>query len=118
MRLNPLITSLLALLILALLLGLAWIVLSPKGQLITEAAFSLKTISPNADGVDDIARIDYRLREPASVSIYFLDSNGKRFEFREKQPRDAGEHTLLFSGIVNGFSLPTDQVNAKILRRV
>jgi len=118
MRLNPLITSLLALLILALLLGAAWIVLSPKGQLIPEAAFSLKTISPNADGVDDITRIDYRLREPATVSIYFLDSNGKRFEFREKQPRDAGEHTLLFSGIVNGYTLPTDQVNAKILRRV
>ena len=62
---------------------------------------SLKTISPNADGVDDITRINYRLREPASVSIYFVDSNGRRFEFRQKQPRDAGEHTLLFSGIVN-----------------
>lgn len=119
MRLNPILTILAAVVIATALLGLARVVLQPAGPIIESAEFSHTTISPNADGVDDLARITYRLRRPATVSIYFLDAEGVRFNFRTENPRDSGEHTLLFSGIVEGFVLPSDpQISGTILKRV
>src|SRR3972149_8626636 len=118
MRLNPIATTLIALITLAALLGLASAFLRPAGPIVASAVFSHDTISPNADGIDDIARITYALRRPASVSIYFLDSQGSRYDFRNSQPRDSGEHSLFFSGVVEGYALPADQTSATILKRV
>lgn len=118
MRLNPTLTTLTAIAAAAVLLGAAWAVLRPAGPVLVSAELSLNAISPDADGIDDIARITYRLRRPASVSIYFLDSNNTRYDFRTDNPRDSGEHTLLFSGIVDAYSLPGDQNGAVILARV
>jgi hypothetical protein len=118
MRLNPYFTTLIAVVVVAALLGAAWVVLRPAGPLVESAEFSHQTISPNADGVDDIARITYRLRRPASVSIYFLDAQGKRYNFRTENPRDSGEHSLLFSGIVDGFVTRADRISGTVLKRV
>ncbi len=119
MRLNPLVTTLIAVALLAAMLGAAWIVLRPAGPALVSAEFGLSAISPNADGLEDITLVTYRLRRPASVSIYFLNANGKRFNFRTDNPRDSGEHTLYFSGIVDGYALRSDPpVEAAILQRV
>src|SRR3989304_4817210 len=50
MRLSPLFPSLAALLIAAALLAGAWLLLTPRGPVLTSAAFSLAAIRPNADG--------------------------------------------------------------------
>ncbi len=118
MRINPIMTIITAAAVLAALLGVAWAVLRPAGPALVSAEFGLSAISPNADGLDDITLVAYRLRRPASVSIYFLDSSDTRYNFRTDNPRDSGEHTLYFSGIVDAYSLPGDQSESAILKRV
>ncbi len=118
MRLNPITTILIAIVLLAALLGAAWLALSPGGPVLASGSFGLRTLSPNADGLDDITPITYRLRRPASVSIFFIAADGTRYNFRTDNPRDSGEHTLLFSGIVDGFDRPGDVHQARILKRV
>ena len=107
-----------ALVVALVLLGVGYLALRPAGPLLREAQFSLTTISPNADGLDDITRIDYVLSRPATVSIYFLDADGNRYDFRLNRPRESGRHTLLFSGVVRGYTLPTDDLQGDVLERV
>jgi hypothetical protein len=111
-------TLLVALVLTAVLLAGAWVILSPGGPALMKASFSLPAISPNADGNQDVTRISYTLRRPANVSIYYLDAQGKRFDFRNDQPRDAGDHQVDFSGIVAPYSLPGDTYSAQLLARV
>lgn len=119
MRLNPILIFLAAAAILAILLVGASVFIRPSGPVLESAEFGLEALSPNADGVDDITRIVYRLRRPASVSIYFLGENGRRYNFRTDNPRDSGEHSLYFAGVVDGFSLRSDPpFEARILARV
>jgi hypothetical protein len=116
---SPILTTILAALaVAAVLLAGAWMVLSPGGPALVKASFSLPAISPNADGNQDVTVIGYTLRRPASVSIYFIDAQGRRFDFRGDQPRDAGDHQVDFSGIVAPFSLPGDSYSAQLLARV
>ncbi len=118
MRLPILPTVLTALLVAALLLGGAWLVLHPGGPALTAAAFSLKAITPNADGRQDVTRLSYTLRRPANVSIYFLDAQGRRFDFRRDAPRASGDHQVDFSGIVDAYHLPGDTFTGELLARV
>ena len=118
MRLNPILTTLTALVGLAVALAVAAFFIRPAGPVLESAEFSLDTISPNADGLTGITRITYRLRRPASVSIYFLDSAGARYTFRADNPRDSGEHSLFFSGIVEAYARPGDQYEGTLLKRV
>lgn len=118
MRLNPILTTLAAVVVLIVALGTAAYFYNPGGSLLISAEFSLPTISPNADGREDITRITYNLRRPANVSIYLLDSAGTRYNFRTDNPRDSGEHSLLFSGIVDAYDLPGDAHDATLLKRV
>ncbi len=101
------ITSVVALALAGIVLAAAWAVLRPGGPPLIAAGFSHAAISPNADGDDDVTRITYDLRRPADVSIYFLDSQGRRYEFRTAKPREAGEHTVDFSGVVEPFDAPS-----------
>ena len=118
MRLSLPLTTLTAIVVVGLILAGAWLILRPSGPPLQEAAFSLSTITPNADGDADVTRILYTLRRPATVSIYFLDSTGQRFNFREGKPREAGEHSIDFSGIVNPYRLPGDGFEGELLARV
>ncbi|MBI3360924.1 MAG: hypothetical protein HY023_07425 [Chloroflexi bacterium] len=118
MRLSPLITTFVTLILAAALLGVAWYFLRPAGPLLRSAALSPGAITPNADGNSDVASITYDLSRPAYVSIYFVAAGGTRYNFREEKPRDSGEHSLLFSGVVEGFTLPGEQLDNRILRRV
>lgn len=118
MRLRILPTLLTALLLTALLLAGAWFFLSPSGPALTAASFSLAAITPNADGSQDVSRISYTLRRPATISIYFLNAQGQRFDFRRDEPRDSGQHQVDFSGIVAPYHLPGDAFAGELLARV
>jgi hypothetical protein len=63
-------------------------------------------ITPNADGLDDVTRIAYRLSRSADLSIYVLDEAGQRHYFRDARRRSAGSYQVDFGGVVNGSMLP------------
>jgi len=63
-------------------------------------------ISPNADGRDDVTRIEYKLRRSADLSIYFLDAKGEKHYFRENKRRSSGKYSVYFGGGVEGRMLP------------
>ena len=118
MQLSPLRTTLVAIFTTACLLFVAWMLLTPDGSLLSNANFEHDSISPNADNVYDVTRVTYSLSQPANVSIFFLDNDGQRYDFRSNKSRQSGEHNLLFSGIVDGFLMPNDSVEGTIIARV
>ncbi|NOZ06925.1 MAG: hypothetical protein GXP41_11355 [Chloroflexi bacterium] len=65
-----------------------------------------EVISPNADGVDDVARIFYTLRHTSKVSIYLVDEQGHKHAFRQDRRRAAGDYEAWFSGVINDRVLP------------
>lgn len=100
------------------LLLAVWLVLRPAGAALRSAEFSSATLSPDADGLDDVLRIRYELARPALVSIFLLDAAGTRYNFRSASQRSSGSHDVLFSGIVDGFALAGETVSAEILASV
>ncbi len=82
----------------------AMLVLSACGsrELLSKASFAPDTISPNADGVQDVTSIHYELGRPANISIYLQDAAGQRHYFRQDQPRPAGVYDVLFGGVLAG----------------
>lgn len=78
--------------------------------LLSDVSFSKDRITPNADGEDDVLLIRYRLSRSAYLSMYFLDTAGNRYVFRDHEPRaPTGErepYSVYFSGVVRGYTLP------------
>lgn len=99
-------------------LAIAWVTLRPSGPPLESAAFSLTEITPNADGISDVTRLTYRLRRPATVSVYFTDANGRRFDFRRDQLRGSGEANVDFSGVVDGYTRRGEMITGDVLARV
>ena len=62
-------------------------------------------ITPNADGLQDVARITYNLSRSANLSIYLVDGAGQRHYFRDDRRRSAGSYRVDFGGVVNGSML-------------
>lgn len=118
MRLSLWITAFVALAVTAVALVVAGVLLNPAGPPLEAASLSHTTLSPNADGRDDVAVIRYALRRPATVSIYFLDAAGRRFDFRRDKARPSGENEVLFSGIVDPYTLPGETLPGALLARV
>ncbi len=65
-----------------------------------------EVISPNADGMDDIAEIKYALSRQGDISIYLLDAQGQRHDYRVNQRRSQGERTAYFGGVIADRLLP------------
>ncbi|MCR4408578.1 MAG: hypothetical protein NUW24_16930 [Anaerolineae bacterium] len=62
------------------------------------------TISPNADGQDDVTLIRYKLGRNANVSIYLVDAGGERHYFRRNLPRSRATGTgysVYFGGVID-----------------
>ncbi len=98
-------------LLLAMAMGglLAVLAACAEKPLLSDVAFSSDLITPNADGEGDVVRIRYRLSRRADLSIYFLDEEGNRYVFRDREPRaPSGEepYSVYFAGVVDGFRLP------------
>lgn len=66
-------------------------------------------ISPNADGVDDVARITYKISRPSQLYVYFIDAQGQEYSFRDGNRRSPGEYEALFGGAIEGQVLPDGQ---------
>ena len=58
-------------------------------------------ISPNADGTDDVALMQYSIGRPANVSIYFTDASGNRHYFRNNERRSPGDYKVYWNGGTN-----------------
>jgi hypothetical protein len=63
-------------------------------------------ISPFAGSPNLATTIRYTLGQPADVSIYLIDAQGKRHDFRRDQPRAAGTYDSFFGGAINNRVLP------------
>lgn len=75
-------------------------------RLITNVSIRPELISPNADGVDDIAEIKYTLTRQSAITMYLIDAEGQRHYFREDQRRSRGDRTAYFSGVIDDQLLP------------
>ncbi|RME43950.1 MAG: hypothetical protein D6791_14300 [Chloroflexi bacterium] len=97
--------------LLAAALFLATLLLSgcSIGPIIANAEIEPATISPNADGDSDVARIAYTIRRPGYVSIYFVDENGQAHYFRKERRRAARDYTVFWGGVIDGRVLPDGQ---------
>jgi hypothetical protein len=91
---------------LACLLTLALALTGCNGNtLLASAAFQPATITPNGDGQADATKIDYALNRNAKISIFLQDAAGKRYYFRQDQPRAAGPYSVLFGGVIDNRAL-------------
>ncbi len=94
------------------------LILAPPLPLIVGAAFDRASISPNADGVDDVAVFNYQLARPATVNLSLTSEDGVTYTFRQNQARDDDAYSVLFSGVVDGFLLAGEAVPGVIERRL
>jgi len=76
------------------------------GALLDQVSLNPDAISPFAGSPNIATTIRYTLTRDATVSIYLIDAQGKRHDFREDQPRAAGSYDSLFGGAVNDRVLP------------
>lgn len=80
--------------------------------LLSQVSFSPNLITPNADRNSDVLKITYNLARSAEVSIYFEDTAGSRYYFRDHihhGPSIEEPHQVLFSGVVDGYVLPGEE---------
>lgn len=107
-----------ALIVVLAAVAVGWRLMRGDGSLLRGAAVQEAAISPNADGVNDITGISYTLADNAAVSIYFEDEAGARYYFRQDKPRGAGDYAVQFSGVVDGYRLPDEEVAGEIIARL
>lgn len=118
LRIPRLLTVGLSLIGLAIIVATSYAALNVDRRLIRHASVSPDSISPNADGDRDVTRIEYRLARNALVSIYFTQDGGQPYYFRREQRRSAGEYSVYFSGVVEGFVLPNDNIEGRVDARI
>ncbi len=118
MRIPRLLTIALALLGLALIIATVYGALNIDRGLIKKASFSLDTITPNADGDRDLTRIAYSLSRDATLSVFFTDKGGRTYYFRRDKPRSAGDYQVFFSGVVEGFTRPSENIEGLVEKRL
>lgn len=102
----------------AIVLVIGSLILSPPLPLIAYAGFDRAAISPDADGENDLAIFEYSLSRTATVDISLTSENGEIYYFREGQARSDDEYSVLFSGVVDGFVLPGEEVFGQVERRL
>lgn len=116
-RIPTIIASLVGLAVILTAGYLVWLYLN-SGPSISDASFGSQTISPNADGANDITTLSYHVRREVTLSIYFEDVAGKHYYFRRDETRPRGDYSVAFSGIVEGYSREGDAAKSKILTRL
>jgi hypothetical protein len=86
------------------------------GPLLYNVLVSPDSITPNADGVQDVTEIQYSLRRAAAVSIYLENAAGERFYFRQERRRSPGDYRVNWGGTVEEpRSIETDYGPQEIL---
>jgi hypothetical protein len=118
MRISIIITVIVALLAVGAVIVLGQNLLQPDLPLLTEAGFSPEAITPNADGNDDITIFSYSLSRNAQVSLLLESQDGEQYYFRKDETRIPGDYSVQFSGVVDGYTLPGEQIEGEVLRRL
>src|SRR5258708_2058886 len=119
MRLSPLIVALAALAALIVVGVVGAALIHPNRPLLADAKLSVGAITPNADGVNDATQISYVLNRSAKVGITFTNKgSGQQFVFRKAEERPAESYQVLFSGIVDGYSVAGDPPGGGIETRL
>ncbi len=118
MRISIVLAVLAAVVVLTVVLIVGQTLLQPNLPLIIQAGFSLETITPNADGSADVSEFSYTLSRNARISLMFEADDGTAYVFRQDEPRTAGEKSVLFSGVVDGYTLPDEIISGTIERRL
>ncbi|MCA9979817.1 MAG: hypothetical protein KDD89_03270, partial [Anaerolineales bacterium] len=111
-------TAVVAVFVLIILSLLVWRVYAGDSRLLRNATVGNERITPNADGDSDITKIAYEITRNATVSIYLENEDGQRYYFRQNQPRGNGQYEVYFSGVVDGYTLPDEQIQGEILARL
>ncbi|MCA9939672.1 MAG: hypothetical protein KC418_13590 [Anaerolineales bacterium] len=114
----PILTTLVALLVVAAAVALGWRLVRGDNSLLRNVSLSAPRITPNADGDTDAVLIQYELSRNAVVSITFQDADGQMYLFRDERVRGAGEYSVYFSGVVAGYTLPDEVAQGQILTRL
>jgi hypothetical protein len=92
-----------------------------KRTLLYDVHIQPDRITPNADGDEDVVRIEYGLSRSAYVSIYFEDETGNRYYFRKhrRRSRSTGQpYSVNFGGVVDveGETYGEALVKARVLQ--
>lgn len=101
----------------ALVIG-GGLLLNPERPLLNEAGFDADTLTPNADGESDVVQFSFTLARAADISLTLTHPDGQAYAFRDGVRTPAGEYTLQFSGVVGGFTLPDEQIEGTVERRL
>ena len=109
--------------IITLALGLASTVLvacRPR-SLLSNVSLNPRVITPNADGDTDLARLEFRVLQNASVGFHLVDAAGESFIFRPPRSLGASEvpYAVYFGGVVEGYQRPDDpDLGYAVLKRM
>ena len=115
----PILLSVTAAVVAVIIVGVAgYLVLRPPVALLSGASFDKALISPDANGIDDVATVRYSLSQSAQVSIYLENYAGDRYYFRQNERRVSGDYIVLFSGVVDGYVLPGETIAGTVERRL
>lgn len=117
-QISPLLVTAVAAVVVLIALFAGWYILSGSRDLLEDVSFSKTEITPNADGLDDAATIHYEITQNATVSIFFENESGERHYFRQDEARGVGKYSVNFSGIVDGYRLPGEEIAGEILARL
>jgi hypothetical protein len=117
-KLFPVLAATVAFLIVAAAVTTGWAIFQGDPRLLRNVSNRYEWITPNADGDRDATRMAYELTRNATVSIYFENGAGERFYFRRDQPRGVGKYQVDFSGVVEGYRLPDETIQGKIVARL
>lgn len=119
MRLSPLAIAIGIAISALAVYGAASALMTASRPLIAGAGFSHEAITPNADGLDDVAIFSYELARTADVSITLEGERGGRFIFREQARRAPDRFQVAFSGVVDGYAQPDETLyGQQVIRRL
>jgi hypothetical protein len=92
--------------------------INPARPLVVSAGFDHTAITPNADGEADVTNFAFELSRPAMISLLLSDASGQVYSIRRDQRTPSGEYSMAFSGVVDGFLLPNEELESTVERRL
>jgi hypothetical protein len=92
--------------------------INPARPLVVSAGFDHTAITPNADGDADVTNFAFELSRPAMISLLLTDASGQVYSIRRDQRTPSGEYSMAFSGVVDGFLLPDEELESTVERRL
>lgn len=92
--------------------------INPSRPLVVSAGFDQAAITPNADSDADITYFAFELSRPAVISLLLSDASGQVYSIRRDLRTPTGAYSLAFSGVVDGFLLPDEELESTVERRL